>query len=141
LLLSVTVAGAGEVEALARQVDRLAEALAVTRAEADMLRARLARYEFGRAGHVTLSPVVAAVGSPVLLDINAGLRMVVLDKGGRDGIRAGEQFAVMKKDEVVAVVRVVDVREKISGAVVLDGGFRAMPDKGDRLVTATGLEN
>lgn len=101
----------------------------------------LAGREFGRGEAAMLRPAVLGGEEPALLAVDAALRMTVLDKGGIDGMRAGMQFAVLRGERAVAAVRVVDVRKRISGAVVVETGFKSLPLKGDRLVGTAGTGN
>ena len=138
------VAGGGaELRSLRKQVDDLAEALASARSEADALRSRIDAYEFGRSGTVTLKPAGIGPGGdrvPVVLEVNDGLRMAVLDVGARDGIRPGVLYAVAGGKKALARLRVVDVRNAISGAVILADEPRAMPKAGERLMRVAGTE-
>lgn len=53
-----------------------------------------------------------------VLDFHPQLRVVVLDVGEEQGARVGMPFVVVRGEEVVAEVRVVEVRRRVSGAVV-----------------------
>jgi hypothetical protein len=131
----------GDESFLRRQVKYLTDALALAKADADGLRARLD----GRA----VETVSGRGGSPVdpagmrkkefrILDVNKELGMVVLDGGRQDGVKPGLQFAVMQEDRAVATVRVVDVRTAVAGAVIQKTG-RALPRVQDRAVVVTGF--
>ena len=78
-----------------------------------------------------VSPEGAAV-----LDVNAALGLVVVDRGGRDGLRYGLPMTVVRDRRKVARVRVVDVRERIAGAAVEDTVPGDWPQAGDRAVPA-----
>ncbi len=104
--------------------DVLIEALAEARAEADGLRARLEALSFGTrdAGWTpdTLSGTLDAgvLESLRVLDVNPELRMVVFNAGSREGLRAGMRFALMRDARVTANLRLIDVRNSVSGAVM-----------------------
>ena len=68
-----------------------------------------------------------AAGTP-LLDINSGsvvsvkedLSLLVINIGSRNGVQAGTPFRVIRGDKLVARARVIEVRDRISAAVVED---------------------
>ena len=53
-----------------------------------------------------------------IVEVNAQLRVAVLDVGARQGARLGMPFWVLRGDRVVAELRVVDVRPRICGALI-----------------------
>jgi hypothetical protein len=53
-----------------------------------------------------------------VLDVNPGLRLVVLNVGMVHGARVGMPFAVTRGDRVIAQVRVVEARRRICGALI-----------------------
>ena len=53
-----------------------------------------------------------------ILDVNPKLRAVVLDVGAEQGVRVGMPFLVLRGDRVVAGLRVVEVRPRVSGALI-----------------------
>ncbi len=53
-----------------------------------------------------------------VLEYNPKLRLVVLDVGSLQGARVGMPFIVVRGDRVIAWTRVVEVRRKISGALI-----------------------
>ena len=65
--------------------------------------------------------------------------MVILSGGAQEGLKPGMTFAVVNGDRVVARVRVVDVREKIAGAVVEERDGKSYPQVRDRAVMAESL--
>jgi hypothetical protein len=56
--------------------------------------------------------------STTVLDVNADLRLVVLNIGLLEGARVGMPLVVLRGDRVVAELRIVEVRQRISGALV-----------------------
>lgn len=133
-------AGETEVERLGRQVGYLTEALARAKAETDDLRARLdsrAHEAAGGRGGSSTRAVAAGKKEYRILDVNKELGMVVLDGGRQDGLKPGLRFAVMQGDRAVAMVRVVDVRTAVAGAVIRKTD-RAFPRVQDRAVVVTG---
>jgi cell shape-determining protein MreC len=53
-----------------------------------------------------------------VLDVNPGLRLVVLNVGLLHGARVGMPFIVTRGDRVIGQVRVVEVRRRICGALI-----------------------
>ena len=53
-----------------------------------------------------------------VLEFNSKLRLVVLDVGSLQGARVGMPFIVLRGDRVIAWARVVEVRQKICGALI-----------------------
>ena len=104
--------------------DLLIEALAETRAEADGLRARLEALSFGaRDGGWTPDVLSGTLDAKVLeslrvLDVNPELRTVIFNAGSREGLRPGMRFALMRDARATAQVRLIDVRNSVSGAVM-----------------------
>lgn len=53
-----------------------------------------------------------------VVSLNWSLQLAVINLGSEQGVRLGMPFAVMRDDRVVARLKVVEVRKKISGAVI-----------------------
>jgi cell shape-determining protein MreC len=53
-----------------------------------------------------------------VLEFNPKLRLVVLDVGSLQGARVGMPFIVVRGERVIAWARVVEVRQKICGALI-----------------------
>ena len=56
--------------------------------------------------------------SVTVLDVNPDLRLVVLNVGLLEGARVGMPLVVLRGDRVVAELRIVEVRQRISGALI-----------------------
>ncbi|MEI6561150.1 MAG: hypothetical protein WCO68_03590 [Verrucomicrobiota bacterium] len=54
----------------------------------------------------------------MVVSIKEELSLVVANVGSRQGVRVGMPFKVVREDHLIGTVRVVDVREKICGAVI-----------------------
>ena len=119
-----------EGEDLRRRVRQLSEALASTYAELD-------------AQEVPAEAPPGAEGAEPatetrVLDANPGLGMVVLAAGRRQGMKAGLELTVLRDRRWTGRVRIVDVREGVSGAVVEDTPAGDAPKTGDRVVLTGG---
>ena len=118
-----------EVEDLRRRNAKLGEALAAAQAALDRREERRAREEGAAREPVPDAPIESTV-----VDVNPELGMVVLDAGSRDGMRYGLALSVLRDRRRVAGIRVVDVRERIAGAVVEETARGEAPQTGDRAV-------
>ena len=58
------------------------------------------------------------LGAATVLDVSQTLRLVVLNIGLLHGVRVGMPFVVLRGDRVVAELKVVEVRQRICGALV-----------------------
>ena len=66
------------------------------------------------------TPVPATLTDGLVISVKGDLALVVANLGRRHGVRVGMPFRVIRGDVEIGTVRVVDAREKISGAVVQD---------------------
>ncbi|MBT3376169.1 MAG: hypothetical protein HN742_07440 [Lentisphaerae bacterium] len=78
-------------------------------------------------------PIVAGRGSEDLgrntcrvLTVEDELQVVLLDRGSDGGIRHGTLWTFVRDKRVIARLRVIDVRESISAAIVTDGSFESV---------------
>jgi len=60
----------------------------------------------------------AGLTSGSVVDVKPDLALVVANLGSRQGVKTGMPFQVWRGDRQIASVRVVDVRDSISGAIV-----------------------
>ena len=60
----------------------------------------------------------SSLASARILEVNEGLQMVVLDVGANQGVRVGMPLIILRGNRMVAELRVVEVRPKISGALI-----------------------
>jgi len=81
-----------------------------------------------------------ALNAARVVDANEPLRYVVLDVGSAQGVRPGMQFSVLEGDEVLAQLRVEDVRETLSGAVVEPVPGARFPAPNDRAIVSRQVE-
>jgi hypothetical protein len=66
-----------------------------------------------------------------VVDFDARLQLVVLDVGELQGVRIGMPFAVVRGGKVIAELRVVEVRRRISGGLVERMEKDLLPAAGD----------
>jgi len=116
----------GENELLRRRLRTLSESLASAQAALDTRKAERAPAE---------DAVSRRAGEALdcwLVDVNPELETVILSQGARSGVRYGLPLVVTRDRRKVASLRVVDVRETVSGAVVVETASGDYPRKGDR---------
>ena len=58
------------------------------------------------------------LGAATVLDVNPDLRLVVLNVGLLQGARIGMPLVVLRGDRVIAELKIVDVRQRICGALI-----------------------
>jgi hypothetical protein len=83
-------------------------------------------------------PVAASLSDGMVIAMKEDLALVVANIGRKHGVKAGMPFRVLRGENEVGTVRVVDVREKFAGAVIQD--LRSETKKiqvGDRLKVST----
>lgn len=78
-------------------------------------------------------PIVAGRGGEDLgrrtcrvLAVEDELQVVVLDRGSDGGVRHGTFWTFVRDKRVIARLRVIDVRDSISAAIVVDGSFKSV---------------
>ena len=116
-----------------QQIRQMTESLALARTEADELRLRHSREALldGRPEGGRVEVERTSLG---LVDANPALGMIAIDAGQADGLRPGMRFSVLRDQRAIARVRVAEVRDSISGAVVEETQAGEYPRKGDSLV-------
>lgn len=62
--------------------------------------------------------VAATLTDGMVVATKDDLALVVINLGSKQGVKVGMPFQVLRDDAVIGLVRVVDVREKIAGAVI-----------------------
>lgn len=67
---------------------------------------------------VEAKPVPSTMSEALAISVKEDLALVVLNLGSQQGVRVGMPFQVFRGNNLVGTVRVIDVREKISGAVI-----------------------
>jgi len=70
----------------------------------------------------------------MIVDVRDDLALVVANLGDRHGVKIGMPFQVWRDDKLVGTVKVVDVRDRISGAIIQNLESSENPvQAGDRL--------
>jgi hypothetical protein len=64
--------------------------------------------------------VDATISDAAAVSVADDLALVVMNIGAKQGVKIGMPFQVIRGDHIVGSVRVVDVREKIAGAIIQD---------------------
>ncbi len=79
-------------------------------------------------------PVEASLSEGMVVDVKEELSLVVANIGAKQGVQIGMPFQVWRDEKHIGDVRVVDVRDRISGAIIQNLESEKMPIKtGDRL--------
>jgi len=126
------------------QLVRLTEAMRVLLKSTESIdpQARLAvETELRKTNEILGAPNAAKTGSVeatlndgMVVDVKEDLALIVANIGEKQGVRVGMPFQVWREDKRIGDVRVIDVRESISGAVIQSLESEKVPVKtGDRL--------
>lgn len=84
------------------------------------------------------APVASTLTDAMVISVKEEFRLVVANVGRKHGLRVGMPLEIIRGDAVIGHALVVDVREKISGAVVQDLSSEKETVKvGDRLKVET----
>jgi hypothetical protein len=84
---------------------------------------------------VDANSVPATMTDGMAISVKEDLSLVVINLGTRQGVKVGMPFRVMRGDNLIGSVQVVDVREKFAGAVIQKlSSEREQIKVGDRLV-------
>jgi hypothetical protein len=73
--------------------------------------------EAGKMGEV-VGQAAGTLGAARVLDVNPDLRLVVLNVGLLQGARIGMPLIVLRGDRVIAELKIVDVRQRVCGALI-----------------------
>jgi hypothetical protein len=86
------------------------------------------------------TPAAAAVPSSLadgmVISVKQDLALVVANVGSHQGVKVGMPFEVVRGESVIGSVRMVDVREKIAGALIQNLSDKEKIKIGDRLKVA-----
>lgn len=77
----------------------------------------------------------STITDAMAISVKEELSLIVINLGSRQGVKVGMPFRVVRGETVIGNVQVVDVREKIAGAVIQNlSSEREQIKVGDRLV-------
>jgi len=110
-----------ERQRLVAQVQRLIEALQKPGDVTGELARTKALFEAAdrpRSGHAANSQTQGALVAATVLEVNPDLRLVVLNIGQLQGARIGMPMVLMRGERVVAELKIVEVRQRICGALI-----------------------
>ena len=110
-----------ERQRLVAQVQRLIDALQKPGDVAGELARTKALFEAADrslSGRTTNSQTQGELGAATVLDVNQDLRLVVLNIGQLQGARIGMPMVVIREEHIVAELKVVEVRQRICGALI-----------------------
>lgn len=65
-----------------------------------------------------VSPNLPRITDSIVVSVKDELALIVANVGTRQGVRLGMPFEVVRGDMVIGTIRIVDVRERISGALI-----------------------
>jgi hypothetical protein len=89
----------------------------------------------GSGNAVEAASVPATISDAMAISVKNDLSLVVINLGSRQGVKVGMPFRVMRGGNVVGSVQIVDVRDKIAGAIIQNlNSEREQIKVGDRLV-------
>jgi hypothetical protein len=104
--------------------------------EAELRNARIALGD-SSSNAVEAAAVPANISDGMAISVQDDLSLVVINLGSKQGVRNGMPFQVLRGGRLIANVRVVDTRDKISGAIVQNLFSEKDPIKvGDHLKVA-----
>jgi len=117
--------------AIEKKLASLTASLARTKVELDSFRAKNEKGIFAEvSGNIPRGnqPVEAEV-----LDVNPDLNIVILNKGSQQGMQLGMQFSVVRGEDVIAKIKVIEVRDTFAGTRIIEK-LRGWPTSGDRVI-------
>jgi hypothetical protein len=130
-------------ETLRAEIGRLREELAkltmeLARAKANLDEAKVAGAGKGQSSEQSVDTASttgeAASRSWLITDVNPDLKLVVFEAGRASGVKQGMTLYALRGEKPGARLRVVDVRERMTGAVIEEILGSGSPEKGDRVV-------
>ena len=85
---------------------------------------------------LTAAPIPSTLTDGMVVSFKDDLALIVMNLGSRHGVNVGMPFEVIRDQKVIGTVRVVDVREKIAGALIQNLSDKEQIKQGDRLRVA-----
>ena len=122
-----------EVARLREEVEQLQLLLAEARIQLDVYRSGSAGLDWAVE---KTRPVVAHsdITRLQVLDVNRDMMVMVISGGLQAGMKVGMSFSVLRENELLATVRITDVRETIAGGTFENIERNRYPQAGDRLI-------
>ena len=117
--------------AIEKKLASVTASFARSKAELDSFKATNEKGIFAKVSNNTTSltqPVEAEV-----LDVNPDLNIVILNKGSQQGMQLGVLFSVIRGEDVIAKIKVIEVRETFTGTRIIEK-LRGWPISGDRVI-------
>jgi hypothetical protein len=134
-----------ERQRLTAQLQRLLAAVrsnANVKTETDATAALLAELKPAATTNAAMPMVSGRIEAAKILDVNPKLRAVALDVGAEQGVRVGMPFLVLRGDRVIGGLRVVEVRPRVSGALIetVEKGYALQAGDGARVTKTTDVK-
>lgn len=108
-----------ERQRLLEQLQRLLHAVqSNTNVQAEAAAAEATLSALRQSGTTLSQPAAATPEAAQVLDVNPKLRVAVLNVGAEQGVRVGMPLQVLRGQRVIAGLRVVEVRARVSGALI-----------------------
>ncbi len=82
------------------------------------------------------APIPSTLTDGMVVSVKEDLALIIANVGSRHGVKVGMPFEVIRKQVIIGTVRVVDVRDKISGALIQNLIDKETVKVGDRLRVA-----
>lgn len=124
------------IRAMDEEVEQRTRMLAEARAEADLLRARAeGKRKREPVGTGRLNPAV--LEDMRVISVDRDHDVVAISGGAEQNLRVGMTGVIVRKNKVIATVRLDEVRPRVTGAVIVKQPGRHFPEAGDRLVLGT----
>ncbi len=112
-------------------LDKTLQAQAIAEIEAGKRLAEVLRKEKLGAAFGAEKVETGTLQQATIYKLNENLRLVVINVGAAQGVRVGMPFVVRRENQLVGLVRAVDVRDTIAGAMVERIEKKGWPQVGD----------
>jgi hypothetical protein len=122
-----------ENEALRANVESLQRSLAESRVLLD-LKGGAPAATVEPVGNSTVGAASVDANQLKILEVNREMMAAVISGGLRAGMKVGMKFSVVRDNETLAVVRLIEVRDNIAGGLIEKVEKNRFPIAGDRLV-------
>ena len=82
---------------------------------------------------IDAAPLPSTLTDGMVVSVKEDLALIVANIGSRHGVKTGMTFEVIRNQTVIGAVRMVDVRDRIAGALIQNLGDKEAVKVGDRL--------